>query len=175
MLIGMYMQATMKWGRKEGKQAGNEDKISNYEKSNALLSDVIINYRTVISFGQKNVDSICEKFEQLLEGPMQDVIKKSNKAGAYYGLGQSGRTIYISLVFIINIEFLVAKWGLNGTDVFTSTYLLFFTYMSLGAQAANVPSITKAKQAAKPIFSIIDEPSELDIRVKSEQNSLKVV
>ena len=59
MLIGMYMQATMKWGRKGGKIVDGSEKISNYEKSNALLSDVIINYRTVISLGQKNVDSIC--------------------------------------------------------------------------------------------------------------------
>lgn len=174
MLVSMYMQATMKWGSRAVKKTDNEEKISNYEKSNALLSDVIINYRTVISFGQKNVDSICERFEQLLEGPMQDVIKKSNRAGLYYGLGQSGRTIYISLVFIINIELLIAKWGLDGIDVFTSTYLLFFTYMSLGSQAANVPSITKAKQAAVPIFSIIDEPSELDIR-KPEPGSLRDV
>ena len=36
--------------------------------------------------------------------------------------------------------------------------------MGLGSQASNVPSITKAKQAAVPIFSIIDEPSDLDIR-----------
>ena len=47
---------------------------------------MIINYRTVVSLGQKNVDSICNKFEELLVGPMEDVIKKSNKAGLYYGL-----------------------------------------------------------------------------------------
>ena len=145
MLIGMYMQATMKWGRSGGKTKDNSEKISDYERSNALLSDVIINYRTVISFGQKNVDEICSKFEELSKGPMEDVVKKSNKAGMYYGLGQAGRTIYISLVFIINIELLVVHWGLDGTEVFTATYLLFFTYMSLGSQAANVPSISKAK------------------------------
>ena len=68
------------------------------------------------------------------------------------------------MVFIINIELLIVKWGLDATDVFSGTYLLFFTYMSLGAQSANVPSITRAKQAAIPIFAIMDEPSELDIR-----------
>ena len=68
------------------KKVDNSEKLSNYDKSNALLSDVIINYRTVVSLGQKNVDSICNKFEELLVGPMEDVIKKSNKAGLYYGL-----------------------------------------------------------------------------------------
>ena len=86
MIAAMYLSATMKWGNRGGKKMDNSDKLSNYDKSNALLSDVIINYRTVVSLGQKNVDSICNKFEELLVGPMEDVIKKSNKAGLYYGL-----------------------------------------------------------------------------------------
>ena len=43
--------------------------VDEYEKANALLSDVILNYRTIITFGQKNVDKINKKFEDLLEGP----------------------------------------------------------------------------------------------------------
>lgn len=42
---------------------------------------------------------------------MQDVVNKSNKAGAYYGLGQCGRTLYISIVFYIGLELLVVEWG----------------------------------------------------------------
>ena len=63
MLVAFYMQATIKWGNKGGRMVDGSEKISDYEKSNALLSDVVINYRTIISLGQKNVDSICEKFE----------------------------------------------------------------------------------------------------------------
>jgi len=59
----------------------------------------------------------------------------------YYGLGQAGRTMFVSMVFIIGMELLVVKWGIDSTEVFTASYLLFFTYMSVGAQAANVPSI----------------------------------
>ena len=96
--------ATMQWGQKGGKNKnlnGGEGVIDEYAKSNALLSDLIINYKTVISFGQKNVDKINKKFEDLLTGPLDDVIKKSNLAGIYYALGQSGRTLFVSLVFII--------------------------------------------------------------------------
>ena len=75
MIIGMYMMATLKWGRKGGRNKNDEEaEVTAYEKANALLSDVIINYRTVISFGQKNVDNINEKFETLLEGPLQDFV-----------------------------------------------------------------------------------------------------
>jgi len=87
MLCGMYLQATMKWGKKNGRTKDNTDKVSSYDKSNALLSDVIINYRTVISFGQKNIDELCSKFEEFSKGPMEEVISKSNRAGMYYGLG----------------------------------------------------------------------------------------
>ncbi len=43
--------------------------------SNALLSDILINYRTVIGFGDKNVDYLLEKFDSLLEDPRSAGIK----------------------------------------------------------------------------------------------------
>ena len=175
MICGGYLMARMQFGNKGGRSAdAKDDEVDNYARSNALLSDVIINYRTIISLGQINVDSIVHKFESLLEGPMQTVIKQSNKAGAYYALGQSGRTLFLSVVFIIVLELLVVKWGIDSTDVFTAVYLLLNTYMSIGLQAANVPSIGKAKASAVPVFSIIDEPSTLDVR-KPEGRELKVV
>lgn len=105
---------------------------------------------------------------------MEDVVKQSNKAGLYYGLGVAGRTLYISIVFLLAMEILVYKMGIDSSDVFTATYLLFFAYMSIGGQAANVPSIKKAKASAIPVFSIIDEVSELDIR-KPEHRTIKTV
>jgi len=53
MLVGVIAMSRLQWGNKRGKSKvdatlrGADD----YEKSNALLSDIIINYRTVISFG----------------------------------------------------------------------------------------------------------------------------
>lgn len=105
---------------------------------------------------------------------MHDVVRQSNKAGAYYALGQSGRVLYISLIFVLAIEFLVYRWEVDPTDVFTANYLLFFTFMSIGGQAANVPSVGKAKAAAIPVFSIIDEVSELDVR-KPEGRDIKTI
>ena len=167
MIVGMYKMMTMQFGQKGGRRSADgsdPNKINDYEKANALLSDVVINYRTIISLGQDNVNTIQKRYEDLLVGPMDDIIKQANKAGLYYGLGVSGRTLYISIVFMLAIEFLVYRLELDSTDVFSGVYLLFFTYMSIGAQAANIPSIKKAKASAVPVFSIIDEPSELDIR-----------
>ena len=70
------MMATMYFGTKGGrsKEATKDQEIDNYEKSNALLSDMVINYRTIISLGQNNVDYLMRSFEQLLEEPMRNVV-----------------------------------------------------------------------------------------------------
>ena len=80
----------------------------------------------------------------------------------------------MSIVFLIGLELLVVEWGIDSTAVFTASYLLFYSIMSIGLQAANVPSVGKAKASAIPVFSIIDEPSTLDIR-KPEGRNLKVI
>ena len=45
---------------------------------------------------------------------------------------------------------------------------MFFSLMSIGGATQNVPSIQKAKAAANEIFSVIDEPSSLDIDDRNE-------
>jgi len=50
-----------------------------------LLADLIINYRTVISFGQDNIDFIMKEYEGLLEGPLNLRIRNANIAGFAFG------------------------------------------------------------------------------------------
>lgn len=33
--------------------------------------------------------------------------------GLYYALGVAGRTLYVSVVFMLGIEFLVVRWEIN--------------------------------------------------------------
>lgn len=61
MVFGGFFMSSFQWG-----QAKSDDA---YQESNALLSDIIMNYRTVISLGEKNVDFILAKYHRLLEGP----------------------------------------------------------------------------------------------------------
>ena len=61
--------ARLHFGRKGGKRKGEQAVVDEYEKSNALLSDVILNYRTLVSFGQNNVNAITERFTELLIEP----------------------------------------------------------------------------------------------------------
>ena len=97
-------------------------------------------------------------------GPLETKVKQSTKAGLYYGLGSAGRGAFLSIVFILCMDILVYRLELDPDSVFKGMIMFIFTFQGLGSQAANIPSIGKAKAAAVPVFSIIDEPSALDTR-----------
>lgn len=61
MVFGGFFMSSFQFG------VGKTDDA--YQQSNALLSDIIMNYRTIISLGEKNVDFILCKYYNLLEGP----------------------------------------------------------------------------------------------------------
>lgn len=109
-----------------------DSKVDPYQASNALLSDVIINYRTVIGFGQRNVDQINSNFNQLIEEPLNEHAKAHNKTGMYYGFGACGRSLYIGILFTVALEVLITKWGYNREQVFFATLLCFFGIMGVG-------------------------------------------
>jgi hypothetical protein len=69
LVVGVVAMSRLQWGNKGGKSAGSTKEADEYEKANALLSDVILNYRTVVSFGDKNIQEIVKKFESLLIEP----------------------------------------------------------------------------------------------------------
>ena len=80
----------------------------------------------------------------------------------------SGRTSYVALCFLIGNYVTVQQWGVEWYRVVGSTFVLFFAFMSIGGQTQNIPSVSKAKSAAGEIFSVIDEPSALDIDKRDE-------
>jgi len=47
-----------------------------FAESNALLGDIVINYRTIMSFGEYNIDKILIQYEKMIEGA--DVNKTKN-------------------------------------------------------------------------------------------------
>jgi ABC-type transport system involved in Fe-S cluster assembly fused permease/ATPase subunit len=56
-----------------------------YKQANALLSDIIINYRTVISFGDKNMQFILKRYGELLIIPHSAGIKRAHISGLFFG------------------------------------------------------------------------------------------
>ena len=90
-------------------QKGADD---SYKQANALLNDLIMNYRTVIAFGDKNVQFMLRKYAELLVIPHQTNIKSSHVSGLFFAYSQSIRFIYIGFVFFV-ASLLVTNLGLN--------------------------------------------------------------
>ena len=54
--LGGIMMSRLQWKTKPSNKQDKSQEDDPYNTSNALLSDIIMNYRTVIGFGDKNVD-----------------------------------------------------------------------------------------------------------------------
>jgi hypothetical protein len=72
-----------------------------YKESNALLSDIVMNYRTIISFGDKNIDFLMSKYDYLLMEPNMIGVKNSHLGGFFFGYSQFIRFGFIGFVFYI--------------------------------------------------------------------------
>lgn len=72
-----------------------------YKQANALLNDLIMNYRTVISFGEKNVQFMLTRYYELLAVPHQTNIKRAHISGLFFGYSQAIRFVFIGFVFFV--------------------------------------------------------------------------
>ncbi len=134
-----------------------------YKESNALLSDIIMNYRTVIGFGPKNIQYLLSKYEKLLEAPNAKGIRNAHIGGIAFGYTNCIRYIFQGLIFYL-ASIIIYKYHEKAEDEYISVYLLFMSALGSGMQIQNAPSSTKAKVSASKIFTIIDEPSKIDVR-----------
>jgi len=71
-----------------------------------------MNYRTVQSFGEKNIKFLLSKYSQNLLLPQRIGIKKAHISGMFFGYSQSVRFAYIGFIFYMASVF-VQKLGLD--------------------------------------------------------------
>jgi len=138
-------------------------RLDPYQMSNALLSDILMNYRTVIGFGEKNIDHLLGRFDALLEEPALKGIKTGHYGGFWFGYSQCVRFLFVGIIFYIAAVF-VKDYGDAPDDTYIGLYTLFLAALGTGISLSSAPSIGKAKAAASTIFEIIDEPSKIDTR-----------
>jgi ATP-binding cassette, subfamily B (MDR/TAP), member 1 len=101
--FGGIIGSRLQWKTKPNQSSSVDNGVDDpYKKSNALLSDIIMNYRTVIGFGEKNVDYLLTKFDELLEVPNMKGIKSAHVSGFWFGYSQCVRFIFIGVVFYIS-------------------------------------------------------------------------
>lgn len=150
-------------------QFNQEAVDDSYKQANSLLSDIILNYRTVIAFGPKNVDMILERYSALLVIPREAGIKKAHISGLFFGYSQGIRFIFIGFVFYIAAVF-TKRYDLDSQQVYTGCYVVFVGSIGTGVSLSQLPSITKARESAKLIFGIIEEPSKIDPKQRGVEN-----
>ncbi|CDW81562.1 abc transporter family protein [Stylonychia lemnae] len=130
-----------------------------YNQANALLSDVILNYKTIISFGPKNIDYLIKIYGDLLLHPYKIGVRNAHISGLLNGYATSARYLYISFIFYITGIF-IEQYNYNKFDLFIANYTVYLASFAAGFALSQLPSLSKAKQAANKIFGIINENSE---------------
>lgn len=132
---------------------------------------MLINYRTVISFGDKNIKVVLDRFSKLLEIPNKIGIKNAHKAGFWFGYSQCIRFFFMAFVFYISSIF-IFDYHDNPDDTFIGVYLLFVAALGSGISISHAPSVSKARNAANKVFAIIEEPSLIDTRNSHGEKSI---
>lgn len=59
---------------------------------------------------------------------------------------------------------MISKYDYPAEDVYICINVLMHAAFGIGMSLSNIPSVSRAKAAAKTIFDIIDEKSTLDVR-----------
>ena len=104
---------------------------------------------------------IIDRYAQLLVVPREAGIKKAHISGLFFGYSQGIRFVFVALVFYIAAVF-TKNYNLDSHKVFAGCYVVFVGSIGTGVALSQLPSITKAREAAKLIFGIIEEPSKID-------------
>lgn len=123
-----------------------------------MVSDIVLNYKTVFAFGEKNVSAIFEKFHVLMQLPLNKKVKNSHLAGFFFGYAQASRMIFLGLIFWLG-SIVIKQFGYDAQSVYLCINVLISAAMGAGMSISNLPSIDQAKQSARKIFKIIDEKS----------------
>jgi ATP-binding cassette subfamily B (MDR/TAP) protein 1 len=150
-------------------QKGVEDA---YKHANALLSDIVINYRTIISFGPKNVEFILSQYGELLEIPHDSNVKKAHFSGLFFGYSQSIRFVFIAFVFYVAYVFVSLDY-VGKEAAFTGCYVVFVGSIGSGVSLSQLPSISGAQASAKKVFGIIEEPTKINPKQKGGKDLTK--
>lgn len=136
------------------------------------MKDLILKYRTVKSFSQPNIERAILRFTKLLEPPTQIKIKHAHAAGVAFGYSLCIRFVYIGLVFLIGARLARSDPGLTFKDIFQSIYIIFVSFMGATMAMTQIPGDEQAKDAARRIFEIIDEPSTCDVRQEKPKKDI---
>ena len=136
-----------------------------YAAANQLLSDALVNVRTVAAYGLG--DDMVALYAGAQEGPGEELRHRANVIGFAFGFGQG------MCVFLYALSFWFGGWlvdhpkadhprAITPADIFKCFFAVVFLGMG-GAQASVAfPALAKGGAAVRSVFSILDRRSEID-------------
>ena len=147
----------------------SDDTDAAYKNSSALITETMLNIRTVSSFGYEDI--IQRKYDDNLKEPLEIGVKKGNISGLLYGLSQFVMFIIFALIFYLGAVFKRDN-GLDLEDVFTAIYALIFAGMTAGNNMHFMSDAAEGNKAAANIFEILDTDDEDQLQVKEGSKML---
>lgn len=90
-----------------------------------------MNYRTIISFGEKNIDFLMNKYNSLLEEPLWVGVRNAHLSGVLFGYSQFIRFAFTAFIFYIASIF-IKKYADGQESSFIAIYILFMSALGSG-------------------------------------------
>jgi ABC-type multidrug transport system fused ATPase/permease subunit len=159
-LVCMAVSPIMAIGEAAGVELsmGLGDELNELQKeANLLCGDVIVNYRTVQSFGHE--EEFVKKYEQMLLPGKTKAKATHNKTAIALGFSQFSTYAVIGVMFwaagrIIkrNTDPETGAMTINPQDVFTAIFAIMFGASHAGSSAAMGPDIGKLWLLQKEFF-----------------------
>lgn len=135
-----------------------------------------MNYRTIISLGEKNVHYLLGRYYKLLEEPHRVGIKRAHFSGVLYGYSQSIRFVFVALSFYF-ASLIIEKVQADVEEknrVFTAVYIMFVGAIGAGVSVSQMPSKARAEKSASKVLQVIEEKSLVDPRKAGDSQTGKI-
>ncbi|KAM3147604.1 hypothetical protein pb186bvf_000411 [Paramecium bursaria] len=166
-LIMIVVQPTSYLGSYfQGKFVLGYSDLNLYRDTDNLIQEVVNNIRTVKSLN--NEKQILRIYENNVQRAFQQSVKRAIIAGVAYGYSQMQRFFIAAFEFYIG-SLLVVYEGQPPKDIFVSIYAIQYAVMSAGDTQVLVSDDTKAKEASKYLFQLLECDDEQSMNCRSEQ------
>ncbi|KAM5157175.1 ATP-dependent translocase ABCB1-like isoform 1-T4 [Mantella aurantiaca] len=129
------------------------------EEAGRISTEAVENIRTLVSLTKE--DAFYEKYNNSLQGPYRDYLKKAPLYGLTYAIAQSINYFVNAIVFRFG-AWLIAHCYMHFEDVFIVFSAIMFAAVSVGQSNSFAPDFGKAKVSAQRIFELLDRKPAID-------------
>ena len=174
-LIGLGMLPIMMFASKVNTQKAkgfSAKQEGAYAEANGYLSESLNNMRTVASFARE--DLCLKKYTKKLDGPLQEMEKKSIISGLAFGFSEFARFLLYFVMFLAGSYF-TRDIGLSIQDLFLAMFGIMYGTSAAGNAINALPQTGAALQAAIGLFGLIDMESEIDIKDEEGKITKEIV